>query len=380
MLTVSVFRPRVLDGVYVPRGELIDDCLQRYMTNYRHTISAWLGLESADISLVVGEDRTTWWLENGPGLCVEVYGPETTLVWDGFVDSVEVQIGESEAVSGPLMDVVNRATVVYTPLDATAEPPAQSGQAETPTADNDESKLRYGIIEAVYSIGEALPNEAETVRDTILLDYARPPRNGNIGHARGEGRVTLRVSGWWAWLDRYVFNDTSSGTSTAGEKIIAALQADPNSIFFDTSYIDDSMLLVAARERDNRTALSVIKAIVARGGADYNRWLFGVMAGRRTVYCAAPIRATYQYHASAARIELYGAGQAVPPWLVQAGKWTFVADYIVGRVPAGNDYRSDPRYIFNERVTYTYPRTVEIEGVRMGKVDQILAEYGGGMA
>lgn len=383
-LSISAFRPIIGDGYYYPRGILLDDGLHLRMSDYSHVLSAWLGLDNASITIQGSQDYIEWWIDRALGLHIEINDQTLDKPFEGFVNQYNAQIGTVSASGGPLMDVINRCTVTYSPIDPTASPPAKGPETETLAVDDDDSIERFGVIEGVISGGTATESDAEYLRDAVLEDKSFPEESEDIATGGGAvGSITLQILGYWAWIDRFIFNDATNSTVTTGTKIESALAADPNNLISPLyDWIDDPGLLVAAEERDNRMALSVIKACAARGGASYERWLFGIYQDQIARFEAIPSLPIYQHRIGGRDqiIESYGAEAEIWPWAVRAGQWTFLPDYLAGRSFPTQGLRRDPRFIFNEQVTYTWPWQVSISGLRAGKLDQILANYGmGGM-
>lgn len=298
-------------------------------------------------------------------------------------------MGALQASGGPLMDVVNRNTITYTQIDPTADPPATGFQTETQLADDSESQAQYGIIEEVISGGRSTAQEADDLRDAIVADKKEPQisENLNLGASGQFGQINIAILGYWAYLRQQVYNSTDTLTTTAGAKLIDILQSDPNGIFYRADYphVGDPGILVAAAERDNSMAIDLIKAIVARGGgpSDYERWLFGIYEKQEPYYNAIPTEVEYQHriYGQGQYVEKYGTSDTIYPWQVRPGKWLFLPDFLAGKISPHTDRRKDPRYLFIESVTYTAPWSLQITGRRVGKVEQMLADYGlGGMA
>jgi len=387
-LSIAAWKPTIVAGTsYTPRGSLVDDQLAPRLNAYSHTISAWLGFDKASMTLAGNQSQIERWIEEGLARYIEVNGPGLIRAFEGFVDGYSANIGSLTSSGGPISEVVNRCLVTYNPIDPNADPPQSGPPTETTLANDTDSQALYGIIESVVSGGQATEDDAEYLRDAYIEDKRLPQTSGSLAiPAASTPQVTLSILGYWAYLAHYVFNDATNLTTTAGAKVLAALGADPNGLFStDYTQVGDPAILVAARERDNRNALDVIKAVVSRGGgpADYERWLFGIYENRRARYEAIPTTPEYQHRVAGRTqaVETYGTGALVYPWDVRPGKWLFQPDYLPGRGVPAADFRSDPRFLFIESVTYTMPWTVSISGLRVGKLDQIIANYGvGGIA
>lgn len=352
------------------------------LSSYGHESDTHCGYRAA--SFTIGDRLTQLeeWYARGLGRHVEVYGPGLGEVWEGFVNSVALNAGGLSAVRGPLVEVVNRAVVTYAPLDITADPPATGPERETPGADDADSQTRYGIWETVFSAGSrydgGTPPLPEQIRDTLIGDRREPETTEALNPGGGqEPNVSIECLGYWAWLAAYVFNDATAGTRTITAKLETALAADPNGIIStDYDRLVANNALVAATERDNKTAWDVIQSLTASGdGTNYDRWTFGLYDGRVAHHAPMPSDTAYVHRLSdpAQRIET-PSGVEVARWDVRPARWLFIPDFLIGRVMPTTDIRRDPRYLFVESVRYTAPWGIEINGAKLASLPQLLAQ------
>lgn len=407
-LSYHFFRPRIIytpgesSAYYIPRGQRIDGDWSRLISSHSHTIDVFGWYKSLSLSITGNDDMIDWWIENALGMHVEVYAPSTARIFEGFVDQYSAATSTVSSKGGPLMDVVNRNSVTYNKLDPSTSPPSSGPATQTTIDDVEISIERYGILEDIYSGGSCLEDEADYIRDSILQDRSDPERTEDVVTGSiSPPSITLTILGYHAWLDKWIYNSPINyyGYTTPGAKLAFIGYFDPNAIFgAETSRIEDPLFLLADEERGNRKALSIIKAIVARGGGtpSYERWMFGLRNDRTPYYNAIPTHPEYQHRITdpSQRISTYGVGKMVYPWEVVPGKWLFTPDFIPGRQIGGREYnydfttygyygmRDDPRFMFIESMTFTAPWQVKLTGKRAGRVDQILAEYNnsGGMS
>jgi len=349
------------------------------ITAYQQLVSAWIGYDSASITITGPLVEIEDWIERGLGRHVEIYNPALVKIWEGVVNLIGVGAGPLAQTVGPLLDIGNRASVMYAPiLDATVDPPVVGTTQPTTIAENADSQARYGIIEKVLSGGTSTTDDAERYRDTYLNEHAWPESGETVTPGGGsEPSVRLDCLGYGAFLGAYAYNTTTTGTTTASVKVQAVLAADPNGLFStDYTGIETNGYLVPAYEGDNAYADSVIKSIVALGDINDDRWLFGIYNDRKAQYNEVPTDVAYYHRLSdpAQRIAT-PSGTLVYPWDVKPGRWLFILDWLTGRTEP-SVRRRDLRYIFIESVEYTAPFDLRINGHKIGKLSQLLAKQG----
>ena len=119
-LRINVYRPGIDLGVpsYVPAGHPIaGPPLAEMVVNYMQTISAFGGYDSASITLAGDRVNIEDWL-GWLGYHLVVCDPDLDEVWAGFINSITAMEGGLSVVRGPLIDVGNRAEIVYSTVDA----------------------------------------------------------------------------------------------------------------------------------------------------------------------------------------------------------------------------------------------------------------------
>jgi len=84
-----------------PEKFLIENVTDRILS-YRHRIQALGGFWTAEMSLSGNQEYAKEWLENGIGRTVVTYNDAQQRIWEGFVNEVEITIGEVTFVRGPL--------------------------------------------------------------------------------------------------------------------------------------------------------------------------------------------------------------------------------------------------------------------------------------
>jgi hypothetical protein len=386
-LSVKVWEPLIVQVgsayAYEPRGRLIDDSLEEQITNYDHNIDGEAGFKDARVGLTGSQEYVEEWVDKGLCRHVEVVNPAGEVCFEGFVDVVAVNVGTLTYTGGPLLDVVNRCMVTYTPVDYTASPPARGPATETTVADDVDSQLRYGVLESVLQGGEDAPAGAEQSRDTQLADLATPGHSSRVSTAGGSAAaLTLTLAGYGRRLERYVYNDATPGSISVSAKIAAALDADPNGLLSaERDRIADNPLLLAAEEYDNKSAWTVIKGLLPVGTAADLRTFFGVYEDRVPWYWSEPTAIRYRHRIADAGQDVneFAGGTLVRPWDVRPGYWVFMPDFLAGREPPTVRLRDDRRCFLVESVKFTAPYGVELNGQRFGSVPQLMAKKGLGM-
>jgi len=374
-LTIAIYKPAI--GSYTPAGTFLYN-LSDTINAYSHTIQALGGYWEASFSLGDRLGKLEDWLD-GLGWHIEVYNPALVKIWEGFVNEVTLGVGGFSVTRGPLMNIANRVTVWYSLLDTTITPPATGISRPTPIAEDTASQAKYGIVEKTLSVGSVETTDANQIRDTFLAENALPEtgKSVNLGGSGSEASITVNCLGYVRWLDFYVYDDTASGTRTITQKIQDVMGADPNTLFStDYANIATNNLLVSRYDTEERTAWAIIKALVARGDVNDNRYIFGIYNNQVAYYDAIPTDIEYYQRLAdpSQRVETL-FGQWVKPWDVQVGKWLLFPDFLIGKVQPTN-IRLDQRAMFIESLTYTAPWALSLTGGKVSSLSQRLARLG----
>lgn len=368
MLTLQVFTS-ILSG-------------QSYLFNWQDQISSWSheirafgGYWEASASQAATLEQAEEWLENGLGRHVEIYDDTLSLVWEGFVDSVGIEVAGLQMSRGPLVDIANKVKLIYSTIDTTDG--GFGARAETSYAENTTSQGLYGELVKILSSGGVAQGEAEQLRDTFLAENAYPITTTRLalGGASDSVRVSISLKGYCRLFETYPFASATTGQQNLSARLSAIIDDDPNSYFSSSNAdITTNTVQVGAWENDDPTAWDSLKSLVAMGDASENRYLFGVYGGRKIVYEAAPTTVEYVREIRSGGDLRTPQGLIVPPWRVSPGKWVRFTDLLIGR--SSTAFRQDPRLMFIERVVYSMPRGLQLDGSRLSTVDQRLARLG----
>lgn len=322
------------------------------------------------------------WIERGLGRHIQVQDEALVTVGEFFVNRIDATLGKLTFTLGPLMDVANRVQVVYSTVDNTVSPPILGIRARTTAVNDAASQAAYGILQKLLSTGGSTATEAAQVGSTYLALNAWP-QTGRRSTLMGGGAasMTIEMLGYWAFLSAYVYNQTAAtGAVNASVKLQAVLAAQPNAGLFSTDYarLTANTVQVSQWEDEDRTAEDVVKAINALGTTTYATTNIGFYNGRQIVYEPAPTSIRYVQRVASNDLLTDLIGGRVQPWNVQPGEWIFYADFLAGRLPpvTGDGLKSDPRCGLIEVVTLDNRYGLDVNGIHVGTLDQMLARQG----
>lgn len=243
----------------------------------------------------------------------------------------------------------NRVKVHYTD---------NSSGSATATAwdENESSAKKYGESEYVDVVGDHYTSSsAQALRDRRLAEnaYPVPVPVGALSMADRDAKTppSLHVicEGFVYSINRrYRESDTAAAaistqiTTLVGEsEFVTAGSIDTNS---DTVAISCSE--VATRLWD------LLDEFIAMGDTSGNRWVGGVMAGRKFYYRQAETQVTHHWHDG----QLYDAsGVLIEPPFIKPDIIVHVGDAPVGETPPGGGEWNNPQNIYVEEVEFIYP-------------------------
>jgi len=374
-ISLLVYEPLVMGGKYV--GNYTEK-----VNSYGHEIIADGGFWGCSFQFTETRDIVEKWFKDGLMRHIVVKDDALGIIFEGFVNQVSVAAGAESDVRGPVMDLANRVSCVYSPKDTTVYPPVVGAETTTIIVDNTISQARYGIFEKILSAGTITEEEVLMVRDMYLSQYKDPTTAGTMSiGSTGQLTVTIDCLGYVHLLGVYVFEDYVTGYSYLSAKIKAVLAFSPNAIFSTLYYyVLDNLMLVGTAENQHLFGLDIINRIVALGDIYDIRWVFGIYADRKAKYNAIPLdKPAYLFHLSdpGQTILHYNSQKPVTPWNVLPARWIFVPDYYIGNIIGlGVPDSADPRYKFIESVKYTAPNQLDISGGRTDRLSQMFAKLG----
>lgn len=359
---------------YTPKSAVFLDGLQERITAYSHVKSATRGYDSASFSFGTNVPEVEQWVAHGLGLHVEVADEAASVCWEGYIDSMAIQLGALTLTRGPLSNVANRTRLAYSYIEPGTNV-ANQERRFTAIAEDAASQRRFGVCWQILSAGGMTDTEADAIRDLFLSENkdARGTQQVALGGA-GNAQITVSCRGYAAKLT-YPYNSRTTGQQNLSTKLAAILDADPNGLF-SSQDITANTLQVDAWEDDSKEAIGLINDLVTRGDAAGQRYTFGVYAGRHVRYEAAPTDVAYTLSLAEPDEDIHAiSGERISPWRIDPGKRLLVTSLLAGKsTPA--DLREDERCLFLERVQYTAPYQLMLQSGSTDTLPQTMARFG----
>jgi hypothetical protein len=372
-LSIQVSQP-ILRG-----GSFLENLTNKY-DGYNHIISAAVGFDTATIEINGDLTYCESWFEDGLTRDITVYNQAGYIVWQGWVNQVQLAVAGLNVTTGPVLNIANRVEVVYSPLDTTVTPPAIGTRTRTAQANNTASQAAYGIWHKLLSGSNVPDAEALQLRSTYLQENALPETASTINFDASDApKITLNCLGYAYWLQAYPYNVAGTGTIAISTRLQAVLTASPNAVLSaNYSYVNSNTFAVPVAQEKDTMALDYIKSLVAVGDSANNRWTFGIYEDRQAYYSVIPTTAEYQYQLSegAQTVRRYADNTTVRPWDVRPAKWLFITDFLIGRVASSTMIRDDPRMLFIESVNYAAPYSLSVQGAKISTIAQQMAKLG----
>ena len=347
--------------------------------SYSHTISAVGGFDTASITMSASREKLDEYTQSAVGGRIAVYNESGAIMWEGFINSIEYTYGGQQTKRGPLFDVANRVSVSYAPLDISTSPPTTGRQTYTTIVEDFTSQSKYGILETIVSGGTIQDADATNIGDLYLLEnkYANTSNTISIEQSSNP-YITFDCLGYYHWLDKYVYNCSDAGTVTISDRIKDILDFNPNTEMYGELSIDDNLWLIVAFNEDNKTALTHIKELLSYGDSNDNRFTLGCYENRNFKYRVVPTTYTYLMSSSEGANSITTLnGQIVEPWNVRPGNWLLITDMLVGAVQTPLPNKDDSRAIFIEKVSFSLPYNLTINGEKISTFKQRLAVFAG---
>lgn len=359
-------------------NSLLYSDMDERVKNLTYTNKAMGGFWDASFSFEGKKDFANDWLEKGLFRHVEITNPSGDTVWEGFVNQIDVTVGNSEFTVGPLMGIVNRGRLWYSrflPLDSGG---FTGARVATDYAENTDSQNEYGIIEKELSGGGVSADSAENLRDLHIAENSFPKtyRQGSLGNFK-EG-ITIRISllGYVHLLKLYGYTQETVETVTVDAKIKNVLSSEPNSLIStDHTNIEASTTEVVNEADGSSTAYEeLFDGLGSLGDADNNRYIMGVREGRKFYYKKVEESLDYRVEQFGREDKFFNAsGGIINSWDVQEGKWVRLGN-ILNSDKGTFRKNADTEYL--ETVTMRVPDEVIWSGGSYGKLAQALGRLG----
>lgn len=349
---------------------------------YNHTIDVEGGYATCKFEIAGNQRIADDYLYDYLGAHVECFAPDGVKIWEGFINTVDMNIGGLKVTRGPMLDVANSLWVKYqTPSYNFSSAGITIGGDQSITSEVSDvpSQNKYGIREKMISAGTASDTEAVQIANSYLNENLEAPMKQDLsfGGSTGSIRLTVNCMGYREMLDYFPSNNASGdGTMNLSDKLETLITADPNSIF-PTTYnnVTSNTTQVAKYWEEDQVAKAIVKGLVALGGPspDYDRYIWGIYDDRDIFY--EPVVQANEYTMSltdSGQRILDSAGIEVPFYDVRPGTYILVADFQIGRVTP-DKWAIDPRMLFIESVSYSAPDSLKLNGGRVDTIPQKLA-------
>lgn len=354
------------------------------VNSYQHENIANGGNWTCSVNMLVPLDEVDEWYQNGLNRTLKTYDQAGIVRWAGKINKVTVSIAGLTFSRGELMNIGNRVSTVFTPIDYSVSPAVAGSTTVTAITENTISQDVYGILEKVINAGTCPLVDAQRAQALYLQDMSYPDNSGDLNispESGSDATITLDCVGLCYYgLKSFIFTDTTAGAIILSDKVKDIINQElwTNMVLMgvETGIIDNAYA-VAQQEMKNRYAFDIMTAIVNLGDASDNRWIFGA---RDYIFYYNPIPTTILYEYSTVderqRIFLLPSRVEIFPWEIMAGFWLQNTDFLAGSSPKPNVYE-EPRNIFIESVQYTAPYTISINGERQKKSNQLIAKLTG---
>lgn len=387
-LSIHLFRPSHTFNATTHKstptlpGALLAD-LSLTVSSYQHSVGIVGGFLSASFTVTANLPELERWYDQAVGAHVMVTDNAGVIVWEGFVDSVDIAVGGQTIKRGPLMDVGNSVLLTYSLQDTTTSPPSSGNNTLSTGAENTASMAVYGVRQQIVNAGSCTATQATQYLNLWMIENSWPRTTQDIDLSGGGGMTaSFSCLGYYSMLDYYYHNVTNAagsitGTVNLSTKIASILDYDWAGYFSSSNAsIAANTTPVAAYEGEWTEAGSLIKAMVDMGDSSYNRYKFMVGPDRYVTYAAVAATTPRYYRAfTDPRQSIWEANGPVKPWAVRPGEWARLTDWLAARDEPSSFY-TDPRYMLIEQVSYTAPWGLSLSAGRSDRLDQLIAQLG----
>jgi len=363
----------------VPTTAFLTDLGAR-AASYTHTISDRFGFESCRIGFTCALDEAADWLSSGLMRSLIVSGPDAETVWEGFLETIAVTIGQKKA-SLSLKAMANFVHFLWTTV--------QGGPGGTTATATDASLLSqslYGRKDYLGSLPKVTASQVLNALAKTLATLCLPRSAETTTAATGEiGDITIELTfaGWYAALDWNITSNSSNVNTATHTQLTATWLSAFASVnaFLSSDYsgINFTGPLMPEYVAHYSTYKQVVEKLLGVGDASNNTLAYGVYEDRRFAAvvsaAATPATITYQEDAGSGQI-LDAYGNVVAPWNVRPNAMSQIVQLLdVGPVAGATDAASR-KYV--ARVTCTLSGdsvgcTLEPSGA--GGLDALIAAF-----
>jgi len=272
------------------------------------------------------------WLQNGLMRSLVVFGPDAEIVWEGFLETVTVKLGQKKA-SLSLRGMANLVHFLWTTLQG-----GPGGTFATATTASLLSQSLYGRKDFLGTLAKV---EAAQVLNALAKTLAALclPRSAAATDAitgeLGEITVDLLFAGWYATLDWNIASNSSTTNTATHTQLTATWLPSFASInpflSTDMSGITYTGPLMPEYVAHYSTYKQVIEKLIGVGDSSNNTLAWGVYEDRkfRAVVSAAATPETITYQEDAGSGLIFDAyGNEVRPWNVRPNAMSQVAQLL----------------------------------------------------
>lgn len=351
--------------------------------NWRHTIAAFGGFETAEFTLLDTDKVLDDWAANGLGRLITVHDESLTPMWEGFVDSVTITRSGLSLTYGPLTEIANRIFSIYSGVDTTVFPPIIGARKRSPTFNDLQSQQQWGIWPFILSLAGVTDSNADLLVTMYLKEHHHAEKTTAYSFGGSQSTLTVKCVGWYNTLNYpYNYGAATPATTTITNRIQQIILAQPNAGWLSTDFanLQPNTTSIIAYQTDDQKAVEQIKGYTAMGDASNNRWLFGIYEGRKAFHYPVSNQIDYFIYLADPEQRVVDRNNAhVPAWRIRPGKWAFFADFMPGLgAPDLANLDHDPRTLLIENVTFDVrvPIEFQVGGGHNSQYEQKSAKLG----
>lgn len=302
---------------------------------------SWAALGGCEAAQIVaqGSADALWLWATRLMADVEVYAPDTELIWSGILWGVTLEMPWG-TFDYSLDELCNRVSVQYSYETGGGV----GSRNETDWAEDAASIARYGIIERVLSASGTTPVAAEARRDRHLGQYAWPRAAQSPDSRRDVAEARLLCLGHWARLQQRVYTSAATGQEDSAAFALRVAQESAPWLSRDETQVEASGITTSQYRDDSRTAQYEVADAARIGSAAGSRVLTGIDARRRLYFIPIISEPGYYWKDGLPHNTML---QRLRPWQVQPGRWAEQIDIVIPSLPDV----VEPGTFFIERVT-----------------------------
>jgi len=291
---------------------------------------------------VVGQD--TWEMFERLRFGIEIFNNQTTKLWWGFVNSVDIYDGIMK-ITIALDEMSNRVRVSYSKV---SESGTQEGKGLTNWISNSESISIYGKKEKKYFLSSGTNTQANSYRNMLLERY-KYPISGVKFSEKSEVKAVVRCQGWWKTLD-WLYYSNASAVSISTTNQISNIVSQCGQYLNGTDIETVSGITTSSKRDGDKTGLEEIIDLLNTGTSNNLRLLCEVDAGRRLkVYEEQIPKSNDMLLTKTGEFYNY-MGVSIPKESVRPGKYVVLKDLLPANVDVSRI--ADISRIFIETVIY----------------------------